>query len=100
MRSATLARFQEVTSDPGTIDIICHRVAEGETFREICEAWNLPYGLMGKWLNEDDARRAQYDGALALWADAEAQRTLRIADDAEDVAKAKLQVETRLKLAG
>ena len=101
VRSSALARFEEAKADPGLLDVLFQRVAEGETFREVCDSWKLPYGLMANWIGESDERRKQYDAALAFWADSEAQKALRIADDCdpEEVAKARLQVDVRLKLA-
>lgn len=93
-------RMQEALQDPGLIDQFCYRVAEGETPKEICDSWRLPYGLFSKWIAEDETRKARYETALELRADAIAHESIQIADAAEDVAKAKLQVDTRTKMAG
>lgn len=101
-RMETLAR---VVADPLTPDVIAQRVAEGETLPDICTAWNVPYGQLARWLRADEARWTAYEEALAIWADAEAQRCISIADEADTglgpvgVAHAKLQIETRLRLA-
>jgi hypothetical protein len=61
--------------------------------------------MVGKWLMESPERMVMYKGALALWGDSEAQAAIGIADGADEessagVAKAKLRIDTRLKLAG
>ena len=83
------------------MDVVVQRVAEGETLQQLAEVWTVPYGRLAKWVADDDGRRGQYEGALMLRADLEAQKAIEIADnESEDVARDKLRVETRLKLAG
>ena len=57
--------------------------------------------IWNQWLMESKERMAAYENALALWADNEAQACMAIADGAspEDVSVAKLQIDTRLRLA-
>lgn len=90
-----------VISDPVTMDVISQRVAEGEPLKEIADAWNVPYGRLAKWIATDPHRLAEFEAALATWADAEAQSCIGIADDADpdDIAHAKLRIDTRLRLA-
>ena len=54
-----------------------------------------------KWINDDPALLNAYNAALQSWADELAQDTIQIADGAspEDVALARLQIDTRLKVA-
>ena len=95
-------RMQEALKDPNLIDQIAYRIADGESIRDVCDAMRLPYGLMAKWIAEDDARRAKYEMALELKADSLAHEALEIADNAdpEEIAKAKLQTDVRIKMAG
>ena len=101
-RAAALARFEEFKVDPLSVTMLVQRVAEGETLLDVCRSRELPYALVAQWLVEDAELLRQYEAALAIWADAEAQRCLAIADgaDAESVAAAKLRISTRLSLAG
>jgi hypothetical protein len=101
-------------------DAICARLAEGEPLREICRsegmpAWRTVYDWIGG--NADFATRIAH--ARASGYDAIAEETLEIADDSrndwmdkraeegdekagqfngENVQRAKLRIETRLKL--
>ena len=84
-----------------TVDVLVQRVAEGEPLKMICKSRGWPYSVVAKWVaTTPDVFRA-YEGALRIAADAMAQETVAIADGAsnEDVAVAKLQVDTRQKLA-
>ena len=96
-----VARWELVRGEPETMDILALRVMEGEPLRDICRAWGVPHGLVGKWIAESPERMQVYKGALAIWGDAEAQSTIGIADGAspEDMSVCKLQIDTRLKLA-
>lgn len=92
--------------------MLIQRVACGETLKEVCEGQGLAYSLVAKHIASVPAIKAEYDGALQIWADALAQETVAIADEQSevekkdgttydpDVARDKLRVETRLKLAG
>lgn len=95
------ARWDEAIADVMTLRVIVSRIAEGEALREVCRSRGWPYSHVARWLSEDDSRRAEYEWALRLWADAVAQETLGVADgaDAESVGVAKLRIETRMRLA-
>jgi hypothetical protein len=94
-------RWLSIVDSPETLAVLCARVSEGEALADVCRAWGVPKGQVGKWLMEDKSRMQAYENALALWADNEAQACMAIADGAspEDVSVAKLQIDTRLKLA-
>ena len=102
MRLAAKKAFDEFAADPISETLVVQRIAEGETLVDICRSLELPYALVAQWIVEDAERVRQYDAALALWADAEAQRCIALSDDAtpDDVAVAKLRIATRLSLAG
>jgi len=95
-------RFDLLIQDASLMDVVVQRVAEGETLQQLAEVWTVPYGRLAKWVADDDGRRGQYEGALMLRADLEAQKAIEIADEAtpEDVAVRKLRTDVRLKLAG
>jgi hypothetical protein len=108
---APLARLDEVKADPTTMSVISQRVAEGETLKEIALAWQVPAGLLLRWVQEDDERWAEYERSLALRADALIAETVAISDEQNEVVKEngqtfdpdvprdKLRIDTRLKVA-
>lgn len=95
-----MARLEAVKANENTPSVIFQRVAEGETLREIAKAWQVPVGRFVEWYTTEHADL--YETALRARADQLAHEALGIADgaDKETVAPAKLQVDTRLKLAG
>lgn len=99
-----LARLEAVKSDPTTMGVVVQRLADGETLKAIARSWQIPYGKFAEWIVEDSERSAMYSGALKLWGDALAQEVVQIADEVEAdrdaVAKAKLQAQVRMQLAG
>lgn len=100
-----LARLADLTSEANagaTMSVIAQRVADGEQLKEIAEAWGIPRGRLAEWITADAARAEQYARASRIWVDSEARRVLKIADDAGDkleVAKARVQIDARFKLA-
>ena len=97
-----LQEFEDFTADPGSVDMLVQRVAEGETLKEICRSRNLPYSKVAQWICENEGVLRRYEAALALWADALAQESVALAAAAtpETVNVAKLRIATHLKLAG
>lgn len=95
-------------------DEICERIANGETLRAICREVDKPsFFTVYKWLRAKEEFKAAFDAARDVGFDVIAQECLAIADDAsedyvmgkkgpvfdkEHVMRAKLKVETRLKL--
>lgn len=102
MKRKTIAAFEEWKADPRSWSELLQRVAEGETLPEVCKSKGLAYSLIAKHIAETPLLKAEYDAALQIWGDALAQETVKIADDAtpETIGPAKLQVDTRLKVAG
>lgn len=102
MRQKTLRAFEEWRGVPENWSMLMQRVAMGETLREVCEGQGIAYSLVAKHIAGTPTLKAEYDAALQIWADALAQETVGIADGAtpETVGPAKLQVDTRLKVAG
>lgn len=77
---------------------------EGARFYEglpaICQDWDVPYGRVMTWLMADAERYAVYSRALEVQAHALVAETVEIADDTvNDVARDKLRVETRFRVA-
>lgn len=67
---------------------------------EICREWDVPYGRVLAWLMADADRYAVYQRALEVQAHLLVAETVSIADDPEnDVARDKLRVETRFRVA-
>lgn len=94
-----MARPSEYTQE--IADQICERLAEGESLRSIC--WDDPFpnkSTVFRWLAANKEFRDQYARARETQADAIADEILDIADEAEDAAKARLQVDARKWLAG
>lgn len=100
-QSKKVRRLGEVCADPMTLDVVCERVAEGESVRELAQRWDVPAGRLWGWLREDAARWAQYMAAKQQWALGLAEEIVGIADhESEQTGRDRLRIETRWKLAG
>lgn len=67
---------------------------------EICREWDVPYGRVLAWLMADADRYAVYQRGLEVQAHQLISETVAIADGTEnDVARDKLKVETRFRVA-
>lgn len=100
-----LARFAEVITNPATMSVIVQRLTDAdapETLKKIAKSWQIPYGKLCEWITEDRERAEQYSLALRFAADSFAHECVPIADDAtpENVSVRKLQIDTRLRVAG
>lgn len=105
---------------PETLDEICERISQGEPLRQICRDPHMPsWQAVYQWINDDEDFARRIARARDLGADAIAEETLDIADDARNdwmdkldkdqvpigyqlngdhVQRSKLRIETRLKL--
>jgi len=94
-----MARLEAVQAAENTPSVVFQRVSEGETLKDIARAWLIPVGRFTEWFTTEHA--ALYDAALRVRADQLAHEALERADGADEktVAPAKLQVDTRLRLA-
>lgn len=104
-----IARLDEVKADAGAPSVIFQRLTDGETLQQIAKAWGLPRGRFVEWFTTE--HEALYDAALRARADELAHEALGVADEQKeavrrdgstfdpDVARDKLRVETRLRLA-
>jgi hypothetical protein len=101
-----LARFAEVAAAPDTMGIIVQRLTDADapdTLKQIAKDWQVPYGRLCQWITEDRERAEQYSLALKFAADSFAHECVPLADGVskpEDVPAAKLQIDTRLRVAG
>lgn len=94
-------RLELVQADPNAMAVVCQRVIDGESLREIARAWELPTLRFAAWVGGDPERLAAYEGALRVRADELAHQVLGVADDtAGEVPRDALRVKTRLQLAG
>jgi len=97
-------------------DVICLRMAEGESLRKICADDGMPsQSMVFRWLAQDDTFREQYARARESQADFLAEEILEIADEStsdtytdengnervnnEVVARSRLRVDARKWLA-
>ncbi len=77
-------------------DTICERIMNGESLRSIVSDEGMPTrSTVHKWLAENKLFSDQYARAKDNQADTLADEIMFIADNAEDVQKARLQVDTR-----
>ena len=94
---------------------LCDRISQGNSLRKVCDADDMPaWTTVFKWLRIDNTFAQQYAQARELWADAEFDRMMEIADTVREgqkvktlpdgtkevttgdmVDRAKLQVDTR-----
>lgn len=84
-------------------DKLCERIAEGQSLRKACKSSDMPgTSSVFRWLADDEKLREQYARARDAQADNLFEDCLDIADDAspEEVAKARLRIDTRKWMAG
>ena len=93
------ARWAEIEATEGTLELVCQRIAEGEPLRGVAAGWGIPTGQMVAWLLADEGRAQSYYRASEIAAHVAMGEVVGIADTGEDVARDKLRIETRFKLA-
>ena len=88
------------------------RIACGDSPKAVADDHAVLFGVFLRWIDADPTRRSAYDAALRIAAEAMAHECRTIADEQNavdkpgggtydpDVARDKLRIETRLKLAG
>lgn len=102
------------TYTPELADLICERIANGESLRRICEDEAMPdRETVRRWMRKDEAFRGRFAGAREEQADALADEILSIADETahdtiitekgeipngEWMQRSKLRVDARFKL--
>lgn len=93
-------RWSEIAEAPETGDILWARIADGETLQAIAQAWQIPVGRMVRWVLSDPDRTTAYRQAQEAAAHALIAEVVGIADqDHDDVARDKLRIDTRFKVA-
>lgn len=104
--SERMQRLVAVIADPVTLEVVCAGVAEGRSVSRLCAEWDIPVGRFMGWLRASPERWRAYNEALELWGHGLAVEAVEIADgpaEGEDdklrVARDKLRVDTRLKVA-
>ena len=94
LKKATKGRPSKYTQ--ALADQICERIMNGESLRAIISSEGMPNrSSVHKWLAENKDFSDQYARAKDNQADTLADELIYIADNAEDVQKARLQVDTR-----
>lgn len=92
------------------------RIACGVSPRDIAKEYCLRYAILARVIGESDDRQKEYEDALKIASDGYAHEVVAIADDGSNdtyvddegrrkvdtdvIARSKLRIETRLKLAG
>ncbi len=94
-----LQRLEIVKATPNTMDVICQRIAGGETLKDIAKCWGIPYGPFHIWIGSDDSRMKMYRNAQELMADSLLNEVVSIADTIGHVPDKRLRVQARLKVA-
>ena len=96
-----LTAYVEEDTPEGFLERIVTRTVT-DKLEDVARSLQVPYSVLWRWLADDPERMAAYRASLEAKADAEAHRAVDIADGAtpEDVAVARLRVDTRLKLIG
>lgn len=102
-----MARLAEMLAEPDCMSVIVQRLTDvehPETLEDIARSRKVPYGRLSAWITESRERTEQYANAMRIRAEMLAQQTVSIADGAGDtkaeLTKAKLRIDTRLKMAG
>jgi hypothetical protein len=86
---------------PELAEAICHALSEGQSLRSICLQPDMPgKSTVFRWLANNKDFRDQYARARESQADVIADEILNIADEAQDAAKARVQIDARKWLAG
>lgn len=95
-----VARFEALKRDVDFPAVVFGKLTDAdspETLPQIAKSLKIPRGKFVEWFTT--VHRDKYDSALRVLTDEMAFAAIRIADEAdpEKVAKAKLQVDTRLR---
>lgn len=80
---------------PETGDKLCEIIAEGGSASKACASVGIPMRTFYQWNRENEGFSAQLSRAREDQADTFADQMCDIADDEEDVARAKLKIDAR-----
>ena len=82
-------------------DIICDRLSNGESLRQICRDKDMPsVGAFLRWVSENKELEEHYARARDAQADFYVDEIISIVDECDDVQKARLQMDARKWTAG
>jgi hypothetical protein len=77
-------------------DVICVRMAEGESLRAICKTVGMPNKrTVLRWIEKDDGIKLQYAEAQNLRAEHYFDEIIDIADSKADPQKTRVQIDAR-----
>lgn len=105
LKQDRIARWVEAieADGDGVLSELGQRIADGALLPEICRQKEWPYGKVLMWLMADADRYSVYLRALEVSGHMLVAESLPLADGVEEskdaIAKAKLQIDTRLKIA-
>lgn len=88
-----MARPTKYTDSKG--DLICEMVAEGSSASKACQAAGIRLKTLYAWLRQNEGFCNNYARAREDAADTLVDELMAIADDEEDVARAKLKIDAR-----
>lgn len=100
-----LVALESWKASAGDQSAFMQRVSEGEAPKAIADAQGLPHSLLMRHIKSTPVLYADYRAALETWVEALAHETVALADgvagaeEGAQVAAAKLQVDTRFRLA-
>lgn len=81
---------------PELVDNICQRIALGESLNKICSDDDMPnMSSIFKWLGEHEDFSKKYARAKEEQGELMADQIIALADNCEDVNKARLQIDAR-----
>ena len=96
-----MARWEIARDDPGTVEEMFQRAAEGERLKGICRSKGWPYAVVAVWVSGQEELVKRLELARRIWAEDMALETVAIADgNEENVPAAKHRTDVRFKLAG
>lgn len=91
---------EENGGEDGLLTFVVAQVASGVSLRVLSESYVVDYGLLWAWVSEDSERLSRYELAQRGVAEYYVSEAPDIADNLEgDVARDKLRIDTRLKVA-
>lgn len=97
-----LTHILDEIGEQGLLSLIVEKLAEGTKPSDVARDLHLPFMVLWEWLGADEKRMKAYNHGWEMYANDLHAETVQIADEAttEDVAVARLRVDTRFKAAG
>lgn len=90
------------SEEPEWYEGLLERIGSGENVLQVARDQGVTHGSMLKWIRADEERLAAFHEAQRIAAQRLVDESLEIADtmEQEDAFKAKLRIDTRLRIAG